>query len=249
MKRKKQPAMPDSAIILGAGASRGVGGALARGFADKGLHAIIAGRTEEKVQALADEVRAAGGSAEGVRVDVTSEDDQDRLFALAADRGKIGAVIYNAGNNAIIPFEELDAATMESYWRVGFFGGFLTAKRAIPLLKDQGTGSLFFTGASASRRGNPNFAHFAASKASLRMLAQSLAREYGPQGVHVAHFIIDGAIDGEMVRSRFGDYLESLGDDGSLSPDAIAQAYWYVHTQPRSAWTHEMDLRPFKENW
>jgi NADP-dependent 3-hydroxy acid dehydrogenase YdfG len=241
--------MFESAIILGAGASDGVGGALARRFANNGLHAILAARSLEKIETLATEIRDAGGSAEAVQVDVTSETDQDTLFTLAAERGPIAAVLYNAGNNAIIPFEQLDADTLLSFWRVGCLGAFLTAKRAIPLLKEQGRGSLFFTGASASMRGKPNFAHFASMKAGLRMLAQSLAREFGPQGIHVAHFIIDGVIDGEIVRSRFGEYLEQLGEDGGLSPDAIAEAYWYVHTQHRSAWTHELDLRPFKENW
>lgn len=241
--------MPDSAIILGAGASDGVGGALARQFAKQGLHAIIAGRTTEKVEKIAEEIKASGGSAEGVRVDVTVEADQDALFALAAERGPIAAVLYNAGNNAIIPFEQLDAETLESFWRVGCFGAFLTAKRAVPLLKEQGKGSLFFTGASGSMRGKPNFAHFASMKAGLRMLAQSLARTYGPDGVHVSHFVIDGVIDGEMVRSRFGEYLEQLGEDGCLKPEAIAEAFWHVHIQHRSAWTHELDLRPFKENW
>ncbi|SIO10468.1 short chain dehydrogenase [Parasphingorhabdus marina DSM 22363] len=241
--------MPESAIIVGAGASNGVGGALARQFASQGLHAIIAGRTEEKVQKIAEEISADGGSAEGVRVDVTSEEDQDALFALAAERGPIGAVLYNAGNNAIIPFEQLDAKTLEDFWRVGCFGAFLTAKRAIPVLRDQGKGSLFFTGASGSMRGKPNFAHFASMKAGLRMLAQSLAREFGPHGVHVAHFVIDGVIDGDMVRSRFGEFLEQLGEDGCLRPEAIAEAFWHVHIQHRSAWTHELDLRPFKENW
>lgn len=241
--------MADTAIIIGAGASDGVGGALARQFASKGLHAIVAGRTQEKVDLIAEEIKAAGGSAEGARMDVTSEADQDALFALAAERGPIGAVIYNAGNNAIIPFEQLDAETLESFWRVGCFGAFLSAKRAIPILKDQGQGSLLFTGASGSMRGKPNFAHFASMKAGLRMLAQSLAREYGPHGVHVAHIVIDGVIDGDMVRSRFGDYLEQLGEDGCLKPAAIAEAFWHVHTQHRSAWTHELDLRPFKENW
>lgn len=203
----------------------------------------------EKTEALAKEIRDAGGSAEAVCVNVTSEADQDKLFSLAAERGPIAAVLYNAGNNAIIPFEQLDADTLESFWRVGCLGAFLSAKRAIPLLKEQGRGSLFFTGASASMRGKPNFAHFASMKAGLRMLAQSLAREFGPQGIHVAHFVIDGVIDGEIVRSRFGEYLEQLGEDGSLSPDAIAEAYWYVHSQYRSAWTHELDLRPFKEKW
>lgn len=241
--------MPDSAIILGAGASDGVGGALARQFAGQGLHAIIAGRTEEKVRKIADEIKANGGSAEGVRVDVTSEDDQDALFALAADRGPIAAVLFNAGNNAIIPFEDLDAQTVESFWRVGCFAAFLTTKRAIPLLKEQGKGSLLFTGASGSMRGKPNFAHFAMMKAGLRMLAQSLARTYGPDGIHVAHIVIDGVIDGEIVRSRFGEYIEQMGEDGALQPEAIAEAFWSIHSQHRSAWTHELDLRPFKENW
>ena len=241
--------MSGTAIIIGAGASQGVGGALSRKFASEGCHVIVAGRTEAKVAALAEEVKSAGDSAEPFVVDVTAAEDQDALFAHAASKGDLAAVLYNAGNNAIIPFEQLDAETYEAFWRVGCLGGFLTAKRAIPILKQQGQGSLFFTGASGSLRGKSNFAHFASMKAGLRMLAQSLAREFGPQGVHVAHFIIDGVIDGDMVRSRFGEYLDKLGEDGGLSPDAIADAYWYVHTQPRSAWTHELDLRPFKENW
>ena len=241
--------MAGSVIILGAGASQGVGGALARRFSKEKWHVIITGRTGAKVEALAKEVKAVGGDAESLAVDFTSEADLDALFAHADKIGPIDAVLYNAGNNAIIPFEELEPDLVEQFWRVGCFGAFLTAKRAIPRLAEQGTGSLFFTGASGSLRGKPNFAHFAMMKAGLRMLAQSLARDYGPKGVHVAHFIIDGIIDGEMVRSRFGDYLEALGEDGGLSPDAIADAYWFVHQQPRAAWTHEMDLRPFKENW
>ncbi|MEM6554793.1 MAG: SDR family NAD(P)-dependent oxidoreductase [Pseudomonadota bacterium] len=241
--------MSDTVIVIGAGASQGVGGAVARRFAKEGHHVIAAGRTLEKVEAVAAEIVADGGSAEGFQADVTIASDQDALFAHAASKGALAAVIYNAGNNAIIPFEELDPELVEQFWRVGCFGAFLTAKRAIPVLKAQSKGSLFFTGASGSMRGKPNFAHFASMKAGLRMLAQSLAREFGPDGVHVAHFIIDGVIDGEMVRSRFGDYLDQLGEDGGLSPDAIADAYWHVHTQHRSAWTHEMDLRPFKETW
>lgn len=241
--------MSESVIVLGAGASQGVGGALGRKFAEQGYHVIMTGRTAAKVDALAKYIADAGGSAESMPVDVTSETDLDRLFDHASSRGPVAAVLYNAGNNAIIPFDQLDAQTVEQFWRVGCLGAFLAAKRAIPILEAQGRGSLFFTGASASMRGKPNFAHFAMMKAGLRMLAQSLARTYGPKGVHVAHFVIDGVIDGEMVRSRFGDYLDSLGDDGSLAPSAIADAYWHVHTQHRSAWTHEMDLRPFKEVW
>lgn len=241
--------MSGTVVVIGAGASNGVGGALSRKFAEGGHPVVIAGRTEAKVAALADEVTAAGGSAEPFVIDVTKAEDQDALFAKVAESSEIAAVLYNAGNNAIIPFEELDAETFEAFWRVGCLGGFLTAKRAIPLLKAQGKGSLFFTGASGSLRGKSNFAHFASMKAGLRMLAQSLAREFGPHGIHVAHFIIDGVIDGDMVRSRFGEYLDALGEDGGLSPDAIAEAYWYVHQQHPSAWTHELDLRPFKETW
>lgn len=241
--------MSGTTIVIGAGASNGVGGALSRKFANGGHHIIIAGRTEEKVQSLTEEVRAAGGSADAVVVDVTSEADLDNLFQHASTKGDIAAVLYNAGNNAIIPFEQLDAETFEAFWRVGCFGGFLTAQRAIPILVEQGRGSLFFTGASGSLRGKANFAHFASMKAGLRMLAQSLAREFGPKGVHVAHFIIDGVIDGDMARSRFGEYLDQLGEDGGLSSEAIAEAYWYTHNQPRSAWTQELDLRPYKEQW
>jgi len=241
--------MSETVIVLGAGASQGVGGALGRKFAKAGHHVIMTGRTASKVEKLAGEITADGGSAESLPVDVTAEADLDALFAHAAKRGPVAAVLYNAGNNAIIPFEDLQPDTVEQFWRVGCFGAFLTAKRAIPILEAQGRGSLFFTGASGSMRGRPNFAHFAMMKAGLRMLAQSLARTYSPKGIHVAHFIIDGVIDGEMVRSRFGEYLDGLGEDGGLSPDAIAEAYWHVHSQHRSAWTHEMDLRPYRENW
>ena len=241
--------MTKTVVILGVGAADGVGGALCRRFAQPGHHVLVAGRTQEKVDAVAEAIRADGGSAEGVRCDVTSEADQDALFTRAKEAGPLAAVIYNAGNNGIIPFEQLDADTFEAFWRVGCHGGFLTAKRAAPIMAEQGSGSLLFTGASASLRGRPNFVHFAAAKAGLRMLAQALAREYGPQGVHVAHFVIDGIIDGEIVRTRFGEYLEQLGEDGSLSPDAIAESYWQVHCQPRSAWTQELELRPFSETW
>ena len=241
--------MSGTVIVIGVGASNGVGGALSRKFASGDHHVVIAGRTEAKVSAVAEEINSAGGSAEPFVIDVTKAADQDALFAHVAPKGHLAGVLYNAGNNAIIPFEQLDAETFEAFWRVGCFGAFLTAERAIPILKAQGHGSLFFTGASGSLRGKSNFGHFASMKAGLRALAQSLAREFGPHGVHVAHFIIDGVIDGDMVRSRFGEYLDALGEDGGLSPDAIADAFWYVHQQHKSAWTHELDLRPFKENW
>ena len=242
--------MSETVVILGAGAPDGVGGALARKFAKNGLNVIVSGRTQEKLNATTKEIEADGGSAEGCVADVTSEADLDALFKRVEDRqAPLAAVLFNAGSNLPVPFEDLTPAMFEEFWRIGCYGAFLTAKKAMPILKQQGQGSMLFTGASASLRGRPGFGHFAATKAALRNLVQALAREYGPQGIHVAHVVIDGIINGDIVRGRYGEYLESLGEDGSLAPDAIAQAFWALHTQHRSAWTHELDLRPFNEKW
>ena len=242
--------MSETVVILGAGAPDGVGGALARKFAKNGLNVIVSGRTQEKLNATTKEIEADGGSAEGCVADVTSEADPDALFKRVEDRQEpLAAVLFNAGSNLPVPFEDLTPAMFEEFWRIGCYGAFLTAKKAMPILKQQGQGSILFTGASASLRGRPGFGHFAATKAALRNLVQALAREYGPQGIHVAHVVIDGIINGDIVRGRYGEYLESLGEDGSLAPDAIAQAFWVLHTQHRSAWTHELDLRPFNEKW
>ena len=241
--------MKETVLILGAGVPHGVGGAIARRFGAEGYHVIVSGRTLEKVSQVADEVTAAGGSAQSMVVDVTSPDDQDALFAAMPEGSRLAAVLYNAGNNAIIPFEKLSAEQFEMFWRIGCFGAFLAAERAVPILKSQGGGSLFFTGASGSLRGKANFAHFASMKAGLRNLTQSLAREFGPEGIHVAHFIIDGIIGGDKAEKGFPEYVDALGEDGTLSPDGIADAFMYVHQQPRSTWTQELDLRPFKEKW
>ncbi len=240
--------MKKTVIVQGVGAADGVGGALARRFAAEDLHVIVSGRTQSKLEETVASV--AHGSCELFVSDVTSEQDQRALFDHARALGNpLACVIYNAGNNNPISFDDCSPEEFESYWRVGCLGGFLTAKQALPVLSEQGDGSLMFTGASASLRGRPLFAHFAASKAALRSLAQALAREFGPKGVHVAHVVIDGVINGDNVRGRFGQYLDQLGPDGSLDPAAIAEAFWSIHCQPRSAWTHELDLRPFKENW
>lgn len=241
--------MSDVAVVVGVGASNGLGAAVARRFAQGGLDVVVAGRTEGKLQEVVQEIEAKGAVATAVPCDATDEEQVQELMFRAAARGGIQAVVHNVGNNAIIPFDELDAKTFENFWRIGCFAGFLTAKAALPFLEEDGGGSLLFTGASASMRGRPSFAHFASAKAALRNLAQALAREYGPRGIHVGHVVVDGVINGEMVRSRFGEYLDHLGEDGSLKPDHMAEAYWQLHVQPRDAWTHEIDLRPFKENW
>jgi NAD(P)-dependent dehydrogenase (short-subunit alcohol dehydrogenase family) len=240
-----------TAAIVGVGAERGLGAALSRRFAAEGYHVLVAGRTPEKIAAVARTIGAAGGSAEAVAVDTTREDDVVRLFDRAMSPGDgrdpADVVIFNAGNNRRIDFRELSAEQFEQFWRLGCFGGFLVGREAARRLAPLGRGTIIFTGASASLRGKPGFAHFAAAKAGLRMIAQSMAREYGPLGIHVAHVVIDGGINGERLLSRMPALSKERGEDGLLGIAAIADTYWNIHRQQRSAWTQEVDLRPFRE--
>jgi NAD(P)-dependent dehydrogenase (short-subunit alcohol dehydrogenase family) len=240
-----------SAIVVGVGAERGLGAAVAKRFARGGHHVYVAGRTAEKIGQVVQAIRANGGSAEAVVTDTTSEQDVLALFELAFSPGAEveppEVVVYNAGNNRKIDFRELSTEQFEQFWRVGCFGGFLVGREAARRLVPLGRGTVLFTGASASLRGKAGFAQFAAAKAGLRMLSQSMAREYGPLGIHVAHVVIDGGIHGERLLSRNPQLLEQRGEDGLLDIDAIAENYWHLHRQPRSAWAQEIDLRPYKE--
>lgn len=240
-----------TAVVVGVGAERGLGAALCRRFAAEGYHVLVAGRTAAKVDEVARAIQKSGGRATAVVTDVTSERDVLALFDVAM-AGKEGAapadlIVYNAGNNRRLNLVDTSAETFEEFWRVGCFGGFLVAREAARRLAPLGRGTVIFTGASASLRGRPGFAHFAAAKAGLRAVAQSMAREFGPLGIHVAHVVVDGAIDGERIRSALPQLAKERGEDGLLDIDAIAENYWHLHRQPRSAWTHEIDLRPFKE--
>jgi NAD(P)-dependent dehydrogenase (short-subunit alcohol dehydrogenase family) len=242
-----------TAIVVGVGAEQGLGAALCRRFAREGYHVLVAGRSVDKIERVVHAIGTSGGSAEAVAADATREADVARLFdrGMAPGNGfaPVDLVVYNAGNNRRTDFRELSAATFEEFWRVGCFGGFLVGREAARRLVPLRRGSVIFTGASASLRGKPGFAHFAAAKAGLRAVAQSMAREYGPHGIHVAHVVIDGGIAGERLLSHSPRLLEERGEDGLLGIDAIAEAYWQIHRQPRSAWTHEIDLRPFKETF
>jgi NAD(P)-dependent dehydrogenase (short-subunit alcohol dehydrogenase family) len=245
--------MPDprgSALVIGVGPKAGVGGALCRRFGAGGYHVVPAGRTEKSVGEAAEEVIAAGGSATPAIADATSEPDMIALFDRVEAQGPpLEVVVYNAGNNQWGSFLEMEADFFESVWRVGCLGGFLAGREAARRMAPRGKGSILFTGATASIRGRPPFTAFASAKAGLRSIAQSMAREFGPQGLHVAHVVIDGAIDGDKINLNLPDYAKSKGEDGMLNVDAIAEAFWSLHVQHRSAWTHELDLRPFKETF
>lgn len=241
------------AVVVGVGAERGLGAALCRRFAAGGYHVLVAGRTEAKVDQVATTIVASGGSATPIVMDATKEEDVVALFdrAMAPGDGFEPAdlVASNAGNNQRIDFREVTAAQFENFWRVGCFSGFLVGREAARRFVPLGRGTIVFTGASASIRGKPGFAQFSAAKAGLRMISQSMAREYGPAGIHVAHVVVDGGIDGDRLRSRGAAGLRGREDDGLLNIDAIAENYWHIHRQPRSAWTQELDLRPSKETF
>lgn len=235
--------------MVGVGPEAGLGAALCRRFARGGLHVFVAGRTQARLDTVVETIRRAGGTANALATDTTREADVLRLFdTVERELGAAPEVVaYNAGNNRFADFRTTEVALFEDMWRVGCLGGFLVGREAARRMVPAGKGTVLFTGASGSLRGRPGFAHFAAAKAGLRMIAQAMAREFSPQGIHVAHVVIDGGIDGERLWKAVPDFAESKGEDGLLDIDAVAEAYWQIHTQHPSAWTHEIDLRPFKE--
>jgi len=239
-----------SAVVVGVGAPRGLGAAIARRFAREGFRVTILGRSAEKVQAALQELRDSGARAEAVIGDVTDEALVRRVVAAAdAPEAPLEAAIFNAGGNWPKGFLAMDAAFLEDMWRTNALAGFFFAKAALEAMLPRQRGTLLFTGATASLRGRANFGGFASAKAALRALAQSAAREFGPQGIHVAHVVVDGAIDGDRINTFLPSLKEQRGADGLLDPDAIAESFWDLHRQQRSAWTHELDVRPWSESW
>jgi NAD(P)-dependent dehydrogenase (short-subunit alcohol dehydrogenase family) len=239
-----------AAVVVGVGASRGLGAALCRRFGTEGLHVLPAGRTAARVEAVAEEIVRAGGRATAVATDTTSEADVVRLMDRAVkEAGSLDLVAYNAGNMRLGNVADMQASFFEETWRVTCYGGFLVGREAAQRMAPRGSGSILFTGATASLRARPPFTAFASAKAGLRALAFGMARELGPQGIHVGHVVVDGVIHGDMVLERMPQMLERLGEDGMLSVDAIADAFWALHVQDRTAWTLELDLRPYKESF
>ncbi|MEQ9317045.1 MAG: SDR family NAD(P)-dependent oxidoreductase, partial [Henriciella sp.] len=197
-----------------------------------------------------EEIEAKGHSAVGFGCDARSEDETIALFdQVEKDIGPVEVLVFNIGANVYFPIADTTSRVYRKVWEMAAFAGFLAGREAARVMIPRQTGTIIFTGATASMRGAAGFSAFAGAKFALRALAQSMARELGPKGIHVAHSIIDGAIDTAFIRDNFPDRYAMKDEDGILDPEAIAEAYWMLHTQPRSAWTHELDLRPWIEKF
>lgn len=244
------------ALVIGAGDA--TGGAVARRFAREGYTACVTRRDAAALQPLLDAIRAAGGTAHGFGSDARKEEDVAALVEqIECDIGPIEVMVFNIGANVRTSILEETARRYFKIWEMACFAGFLNAREVARRMVARAGAepgkhrrqTIVFTGATASLRGGNGFAAFAGAKAALRALAQSMARELGPKGIHVAHVVIDGAIDTAFIRDNFPERYALKSEDGILNPDHIADAYWMLHCQPRDAWTHELDLRPYRENF
>lgn len=237
-------------VVLVIGAGDATGGAIARRFTREGHVAVIVRRDADKLTALTEQITAAGGEVHAFGVDARKEDQIEGLFArIEAEIGELDVVVFNIGANVNFGIVETTARVYTKVWEMAAFAGFLTGREAAKYMLPRGRGTILFTGATASLRGGKGFSAFAGAKFALRALAQSMARELGPQGIHVAHPIIDGAIDTAWIAENFPQRYALKDQDGILDPDHIADAYWMLHNQPRDAWTHELDLRPWMETF
>jgi len=241
--------MSDKAVLV-IGAGDATGGAIARRFVREGYVACITRRHVEKLAPLVAAIEAEGGRARAFGSDARKEDEMVTLIdTIENEVGPIEVAVYNIGANVNFPIRETTARVFFKVWEMACFGGFLMGREAAKRMVPRGRGTILFTGATASVRGGSGYAAFSSGKHGLRAVAQSMARELGPEGIHVAHVVIDGAIDTAWIRENFPDRAARKAQDGILSPDAIAESYWMLHSQPRSAWTHELDLRPWIESW
>jgi NAD(P)-dependent dehydrogenase (short-subunit alcohol dehydrogenase family) len=240
----------DRGVCLVVGAGDALGGAVARRFAREGFHACVTRRRAEPLEPLVAQIRAEGGRARGFGSDARDEDAVVELFeTIESEVGPLEVVVFNVGGN--IRFDVVDT-TLRKYrkcWEMGGLAGFLVGREAARRMLARERGTILFTGATASLRGGAGFAAFAGAKHALRALAQSLARELGPRGIHVAHVVVDGPIDTAFVREQFPELVAERPGDGILGPDDMAESYWMLHRQGRSAWTFELDLRPWVEPW
>ncbi|QBF27075.1 SDR family oxidoreductase [Pseudomonas tructae] len=236
------------ALVVGAGDA--TGGAIARRFAREGYVACVTRRSADKLQPLVDEIRAAGGEAHGFASDARKEEDVAALVEeIESTLGPIEAFVFNIGANVPCSILEETARKYFKIWEMACFAGFLTSQAVARRMVTRERGTILFTGATAGLRGAAGFAAFAGAKHGIRALAQSMARELGPRNIHVAHVVVDGAIDTAFIRDSFPERYALKDQDGILDPQHIADSYWFLHNQPRDAWTFELDLRPWMERW
>lgn len=242
--------MPRPGVCCVIGAGDATGSAVARRFAKEGYTVCAARRTATALKPLVDQITVEGGKAVAFGLDARREDQVVNFFhQIEAEVGPVEVLLFNVGGNVRFPVLETTAQKYFKVWEMCAMAGFLAGREAARLMLPRGRGTLLFTGATASLRGAAGFSAFAGGKAALRALAQSMARELGPKGLHVAHVVIDGMIDTAFTREHFAQRVEEVGPDGILNPDHIADAYWWLHEQPRNAWTFELDLRPSAERW
>lgn len=242
--------MSDRKAGLVVGAGDALGGAVARRFAREGYRMAVARRNAGKLEPLVEAIRAEGGTARAFGVDARREEQVVALFERVEEEiGPLEVLVFNVGGNVRFSILEMTAQKYFKTWEMAAFSGFLCGREAARRMVGRGRGTIVFTGATASLRGGSGFSAFAGGKAALRMLAQSMARELGPKGIHVAHVVIDGAIDTEFTRERIPEHEALRERQGILDPDHIAENYWRLHVQPRDAWTHELDMRPWIETW
>jgi NAD(P)-dependent dehydrogenase (short-subunit alcohol dehydrogenase family) len=241
-----------SVAVVGAGDY--IGAAIARRFAAEGFHVFAGRRNGEKLAPLVSGIEADGGRCTGLELDARDEAKITAFLEAADAAAPLRVCIFNVGANVNFPILETTERVFRKVWEMACYGGFLTGREAARLMLPRGEGSIFFTGATASMRGGVGYSAFAAAKFGLRAVAQSMARELGPQNIHVAHLVIDSGVDTAWVRERFAARAGSAGQaepepDQLMNPSSIAETYWRLFTQPRDAWTHELDIRPYRERW
>jgi NAD(P)-dependent dehydrogenase (short-subunit alcohol dehydrogenase family) len=237
-----------AALVIGAGDA--TGGAIARRFAREGFITCVTRRTADKLQPLVERIQSEGGTAHGFGSDARDEAQVGELVTrIERDIAPIEVAVFNIGANVRFTVTETTERVYRKVWEMGALAGFLMGREVARVMVPRGRGTILFTGATASLRGSAGFSAFSGAKHALRALAQSMARELGPQGIHVAHIVIDGAIDTQFIAENFPERYALKAQDGILNPDAIADNYWLLHQQQRSAWTHELDLRPWMEKW
>ena len=240
---------PRNASVAVIGAGDYIGAAIARRFAREGYLVHMGRRNGEKLAPLVAEITAAGGRCAGKTLDAREEDQVIAFLAAAEADAPLEAAIFNIGANVNFPLLDTTGRVFRKVWELCCYSGFLTGREAARLMLPRGNGSIFFTGATASLRGGKGYAAFASAKFGLRALAQAMARELGPEGIHVAHLVIDSGVDTAWVRARIEARGGSPEDRVLMDPASIGETYWQLHRQPRDAWTHELDIRPAKETW